>query len=181
MMLPRILPFLVLLAGVVAPVAAAPGRNDDQPVDITSDSSELLDKENRALFIGRVHAVQGSMTLDTARMTVLYRKAAKPGDDLQLQRIDASGGVTVVDPTQRAKGNFGIYDLDRKIITLIGNVTLTRGDNTVNGSRLVMDRNTGRSTVDGNAVGAPAGTAPASGGRVTGHFSVPKHDATPPK
>lgn len=159
---------------------AQASRDADEPINIGSDRIELSDKENRAVFSGKVHAVQGNTTLDAQRMTVAYRRATTPGGDPQMQRIDASGGVTVVSPTERAKGNFGIYDLDRKIITLIGNVTLTRGNNTVNGSRLVMDRNTGRSTVDGNSVGAPAGTAPASGGRVFGHFTVPKQNSTPP-
>ena len=29
-------------------------------------------------------------------------------------------------PSETAKGDFGIYDLDRKLITLIGNVQLTQ-------------------------------------------------------
>lgn len=150
------------------------GHNTDQPVNIDSDRIELSDKENRAVFVGKVHAVQGDMTMDAARMTVAYRKAQGPNTDPEIQRIDASGGVTVIDPTETAKGSFGIYDLDRRLITLIGNVKLTRGTNTVNGARLVIDLTTGRSTVDGNAVGAPAGGNAATGGRVTGHFTVPK-------
>jgi len=172
---------MVVAAALGATAAFAQASRDaDQPINIDSDRIELSDKENRAVFSGKVHATQGTTTMDAQRMTVAYRRAAKAGEDPQIQRIDASGGVTVVNPTERARGQFGIYDLDRKVITLIGNVALTRGANTVNGSRLVMDRNTGRSTVDGNAVGAPAGTAPATGGRVTGHFTVPKHDAAAP-
>ncbi len=178
---------LALGCAVPALAQSGPRHNADQPVDIHSDRIELSDRENRAVFVGKVHAVQGDMTIDSARMTVAYRKAA-PNADPEIQRIDASGGVTVVDPGERAKGSFGIYDLDRRLVTLIGDVALTRGDNTVNGARLVIDLNTGRSTVDGNAVGAAAGAAPATGGRVTGHFTVPKRAdnaaapaATPPK
>ena len=46
---------------------------------------------------------------------------------MQIQRLDAAGGVVVHSPSETAKGDFGIYDLDRKLITLIGNVQLTRG------------------------------------------------------
>ncbi|NIJ08876.1 lipopolysaccharide export system protein LptA [Sphingomonas vulcanisoli] len=157
-------------------------RNHDSnaPVDVTSDRSEVQDKQNRAIFIGNVRAVQGDMTLTAARVTVAYSKGAN-GGDLQIDRIDASGGVTVVDPSEHAKGNYGIYDLNRKIITLIGNVTVVRSGNTVNGARLVMDLNTGRSTVDGSAVGgAEPGAVGKSGGRVTGHFSVPQKNQTMP-
>lgn len=173
-----ILAVAALGAAPVLAQSALKNHNTDQPVDVHSDRIELSDKENRAVFVGKVHAVQGDMTMDAARMTVAYRKGQGAGADPEIQRIDASGGVTVVDPSERAKGSFGIYDLDRRLITLIGNVALTRGTNTVNGARLVIDLNTGRSTVDGNAVGAPVGSAPAAGGRVTGHFTVPKHNNT---
>ena len=38
-----------------------------------------------------------------------------------------AGGVTVKSPSETARGDFGIYDLDRKLITLIGDVQLDRG------------------------------------------------------
>ncbi len=71
-------------------------------------------------------------------------------------------------PSETAKGDFGVYDLNRKLITLIGNVQLTRENNIVNGSRLVIDLNSGRAVVDGGPPGVNS-----SGGRVTGHFTVP--------
>jgi lipopolysaccharide export system protein LptA len=159
--------------------SALKGHDSNAPIDISSDHIEVQDRADRAIWSGNVHAVQGDMTMDAARMTVAYTHAATPGADPQIQRIDASGGVTVVSPTERAKGSFGIYDLNRKLITLIGGVTLTRGTTTVKGARLVIDMNSGRATVDGNAVG---GNTASSGGRVTGHFSVPKRAAaaTPP-
>jgi lipopolysaccharide export system protein LptA len=170
---------LLALALIAAPAlaqqqgfSALKGHDSNAPIDISSDHIEVQDRADRAIWTGNVHAVQGDMTMDAARMTVAYTHATQPGQDPQIQRIDASGGVTVVSPTERAKGNFGIYDLNRKLITLIGAVTLTRGTNVVNGARLVIDMNSGRATVDGNAVGG--GTSPASGGRVTGHFTVPK-------
>jgi lipopolysaccharide export system protein LptA len=75
----------------------------------------------------------------------------------------------VTSPSERATGDFGVYDLDRKLITLVGNVRLNRGDSQIIGSRLVIDLNSGRAVIDGG----PAGVAQ-SGGRVKGHFTVPK-------
>ena len=185
----RPLPFIAL-ALLAAPVlaqqqnggfSALKGHNSNAPIDISSDHIEVQDRADRAIWTGNVHAVQGDMTMDAQRMTVAYTHATQPGQDPQIQRIDASGGVTVVSPTERAKGSFGIYDLNRKLITLIGNVSLIRGTNTVNGARLVIDMNSGRATVDGNAVSG--GTNPSNGGRVTGHFTVPKRaqaTTTPP-
>ena len=173
-----------LLIALLATAAAAQGNaaikthDSNAPVNIDSDRIEVQDKADRAVFVGKVHAVQGDMTLDAARMTVAYSKAKTAGSDPQIDRIDASGGVVVVDPSERATGNFGIYDLNRRIITLIGNVHLTRAGNTVNGARAVMDLNTGRSTVDGSAIaGGGAETSKGAGGRVTGRFTVPKRDS----
>ena len=178
----RPLPFFAL-AMLAAPAlaqgtSALKGHDSNAPIDISSDHIEVQDRADRAIWVGNVHAVQQDMTMDAARMTVAYTHATTPGADPQIQRIDASGGVTVVSPTERAKGDFGIYDLNRKLITLIGRVTLTRGTNVVNGARLVIDMNTGRATVDGNAVAG--GTTAASGGRVTGHFTVPKRATATP-
>ena len=80
-----------------------------------------------------------------------------------------SGGVTVRSPSETAKGDFGVYDLDRKLITLIGNVRLERSNSNVMGSRLVIDLNTGRAVIDGGAPGINQ-----AGGRVTGRFTVPQ-------
>jgi len=171
----RALPILALMFAAPALAqgfSALKGHDSNAPIDISSNHIEVQDRADRAIWSGNVHAVQGDMTIDAQRMTVAYVHATKPGEDPQIQRIDASGGVTVVSPTERAKGSFGIYDLNRKLITLIGGVTLTRGTNVVNGARLVIDMNSGRATVDGNSVGG--GLSPANGGRVTGHFTVPK-------
>lgn len=182
----RAAPFLLfsllatpLLAQGATNAPKSNGFNNNAPIDISSDRIEVQDKANRAIWVGNVHTVQGDMTMDAARMTVAYRKAATPGADPEIGRIDASGNVIVVKPGERARGDFGIYDLDKKLITLIGNVTLTRDNNTVKGARVVIDQNTGRATVDGNAVGGSGGSTTSSGGRVTGHFTVPPRQNTP--
>src|SRR3546814_11778847 len=58
----------------------------------------------------------------------------------QVSRLDAAGGVTVTRPDQSARGNYAVYDLNRRVITMIGGVTLTQGGHTVNGGRLTKDR-----------------------------------------
>ena len=72
-------------------------------------------------------------------------------------------------PSETAKGDFGIYDLDRRLITLIGNVRLDRQANSISGARLVIDLDSGRAVIDGGPPGVNE-----SGGRVTGHFTVPQ-------
>lgn len=166
-----------------APVSALKGHNSNAPVDVQADRIEVQDRADRAVFAGNVHAVQGDLTLDTQRLTVAYTsQPAKPGSGqpaagqqaaggtgIQINRLDASGGVVVHSPSETATGDFGVYDLDHKLITLVGDVRLTHGDSNILGSRLLIDLTTGRAVVDGG----PPGVAQ-SGGRVTGHFTVPQ-------
>lgn len=147
------------------PISALKGHNSDAPVDVTADRIEVQDRADRAIFAGNVHVKQAELTLDTARLTVAYSS----NGGVQIRRLDAAGGVVVRSPSETAKGEFGIYDLDRKLITLIGNVQLDRGENRVAGSRLVIDLDSGRAVVDGGPPGVNQ-----SGGRVSGHFTVPK-------
>ena len=112
------------------------------------------------------------MTLTGARITVAYLRAA--GANPQIQRLDATGGVTVTQPSQRAVGDYAIYDLNKKLVTMIGHVTLTRGGNVVHGGRAVLDLNTNHATVDGSGVGGGPGVSSSGGGRVSGRFTVPQ-------
>ena len=150
-------------------VSALKGHNSDAPVDVTADRIEVQDEADRAIFAGNVHVRQQDLTLDTQRLTVAYSSGQTTSSGVQIRRLDAAGGVVVRSPSETAKGEFGIYDLDRKLITLIGNVQLNRGQNQVNGSRLVIDLDSGRAVVDGGPPGVDQ-----SGGRVTGHFTVPQ-------
>ena len=172
-----------------AGVSALKGHNSNAPVDVTADRIEVQDRADRAIFVGNVHATQAELTLDTERLTVAYSNkpaasASKPaatpastqpattspaGSGVQIHRLDAAGGVVVHSPSETAKGEFGIYDLDRKLITVIGNVQLTQGQNVVNGQRLVINLDSGRAVVDGGPPGVNS-----SGGRVSGHFTVPQ-------
>jgi lipopolysaccharide export system protein LptA len=147
------------------PVSALKGHNKNAPVDVTADRIEVQDRADRAIFAGNVHVKQEELSLDTPRLTVAYSSSG----GVQIQRLDAAGGVVVRSPSETAKGEFGVYDLDKRLITLIGNVQLNRGDNQVNGSRLVIDLDSGRAVIDGGPPGVNQ-----SGGRVTGHFTVPQ-------
>ena len=150
------------------PVSALKGHNSNAPVDVTADRIEVQDRADRAIFAGNVRANQGELSLSTPRLTVAY-SGGTGGGGVQIRRLDAAGGVVVKSPSETARGDFGIYDLDRRLITLIGNVQLNRQQNQVNGARLVIDLDTGRAVVDGGPPGVNQ-----SGGRVTGHFSVPQ-------
>ena len=173
----RLLPVLFVAAAL--PAAAQPGRHDSAaPIDFGADHIELQDKANRAVLAGNVQVRQAEMTLSAARMTVAYTGQVVGGNP-QVSRLDASGGVIVKRPSQTARASYGIYDLNRRVITMLGAVSLTQAGNTINGGRLTLNLDTGRAVIDGSSVGGGAATdgagttVRAPGGRVTGTFSVP--------
>ena len=166
----RLVPALLLAGLAVGPAAsqtsALKDHNSNAPVDVAADRIEVQDRADRAIFSGNVVVRQGELTLTAARLTVAYSS----GGGVELRRIDATGGVTVKSPSETARGNVGIYDLQRRIITLIGGVSLVQKDARVNGGRLTIDLDSGRAVMDG---GGPPGTT-RQGGRVTGTFTVPQ-------
>jgi lipopolysaccharide export system protein LptA len=147
--------------------SALKGHNSNAPVDWSTDHSEIDDRAGRAVLTGNVVATQGDLVLNAPRVIATYTH--NPG--IHVERLDASGGVVVHSPSETARGAFGIYDLDRKIITMIGNVSLTRCDGTVRGARLTYDLNSGRAVMDGSGAGGASG----KGGRVSGTFTVPQN------
>ncbi|ODU21990.1 MAG: OstA family protein [Sphingomonas sp. SCN 67-18] len=165
--------------GLVLAVAAAPAigqalRNHDSnaPVDVEADRIEVQDRADRAVFSGNVKVRQAGLALDAARLTVAYAGGAA-SQGIQIQRLDASGGVTVRSASETARGEFAIYDLNRRQITMLGGVVLDQGASQVRGGRMVIDLDSGRAVVDGSSVGG-AGVGTGTGGRVTGRFTVPQ-------
>ena len=149
-------------------ISALKGHDSKAPVDLEADRAEAQDRADRAIFAGNVVVRQGSLTLRTARLTLAYASQ----DGIDINRIDASGGVTVTSPSETARGEFAVYDLNEGLITMVGNVRLERGGSHLSGGRLTIDLDTGRAVMDGGlrGVGQPGGA------RVTGRFTVPKRN-----
>jgi len=173
------------LIAISAPFAVLAQQRHDSgaPIDFGADHIELQDKAHRTILSGNVSIKQAEMTLNAARMTINYRGDLANGATPEAQRIDAAGGVVVTRPDQSARSQYAVYDLNQHLITMIGGVTLIQGGNTVNGGRLTINLDSGRAVIDGSSVGGArpgsGGTVTsAPGGRVTGHFSVPKRNTT---
>ena len=154
------------LFSAAAPAQSIRNHNSNAPVDFAAGSLELQDRADRVVLAGGVTVTQAGLTLKASRLTAAYTSQGKT----DVNRMDATGGVTITKDDLRATSNSAIYDLDANLITLIGGVKLTQGTNRLSGGRLVIDLNSGRSTINGG--GAPGVSS--SGGRVTGTFTVPQ-------
>jgi len=171
-------PLIALVAGTVLaaaasaqPMSAPPNAlqgfsvNRDKPVQITSKTLEVRDKEKRATFIGDVIVVQGDTTMKSKTLDVFYDQdgstgaKAPPGampDQQQIRRLEAKGGVVVTQKEETATGDLGIFDTPSNTVTLIGNVVITKGPQVIRGEKLTVDLTTSESRVDGGAKGVQA-------------------------
>ncbi|PCI61636.1 MAG: OstA family protein [Kordiimonadales bacterium] len=139
-----------------------------QALDISAERLELQQKQGRAIYKGAVQVIQGDMTLTSDILTVFFESGSEGGNP-NISRLDAQGAVKLISKEKSfsGTGNWGIYDVERRLITIGGNVVFTQNNNTLRGSRLEINLETGLAKLDGQSGGM--GT-----GRVTGTFNVPK-------
>jgi lipopolysaccharide export system protein LptA len=144
-------------------------KNQNEPVQIEAASLDVRDKDKVATFTGNVHVIQGDTDLRTKKLIVFYEnddspktdaqkaaiKAAQPGPGgaSQIRRLEAIGDVFVTQKDQTAQGEKGVFDMKTNTITLTGNpVVVADGKSVLRGERLVVDRTTGLSRMEGGRV-----------------------------
>ncbi len=88
---------------------------------------------------------------------------SKPAES-KISRVDAQGHVIITNALDTGRGDFGVYNADTGIATLIGNVVIERGKDVIRGQRGVMDLNNNVSRM------MPGGVPGASPQRVQGLF-----------
>lgn len=117
------------------------------PVEVTSDSLTVDQADGSATFVGNVVIAQGTMRLSAAQVRVEY--AGSPDNTGRIEKLVASGGVTLVNGTEAAESRDAVYTIDDGIIVMTGDVILTQGRNALSSQRLVVDLVRGTGTLDG--------------------------------
>jgi lipopolysaccharide export system protein LptA len=152
----------VLGCGTFAQAQEGAARLDTAlPIEIVADTLEISQDQQLAIFTGNVVATQGQILLNADRVVVHY-SAGGGGGVPAISSIDAEGNVFFTTNFETAQGDLGTYDVENGMVTLTGTVVLTRGDNVLRGTKLVLNLLTGTSTVEGGAA--------EDGGRVRGLF-----------
>lgn len=122
-----------------------------QPIDIEADSLTVNDKEQVAMFHGKVNAVQGTMTMRSTKLNVNYSGDGAATDGAQaggskVTSIRAEGKVLInTADDQATTSDWAVFDAKSQTVTIGGNVVLSQGDNVIKGDQLVIDLTTNRS------------------------------------
>ena len=114
------------------------------PVDITSQSLSINQKDGEAEFDGSVLVIQGEMRLSADNLRVEY-KADKSG----IERLIAKGNVLLVNAVDAASADSTIYTIDTGEVIMSGNVSLSQGETTLMAPKLLIDLKTGMGRLEG--------------------------------
>jgi lipopolysaccharide export system protein LptA len=156
------LPALALAQATSVPFGDSHDRT--QPVEITSDRLDLDQAAGTAVFTGTVRVGQGALRLAADRVEVFYVEGA--GEEAgQVQRMVATGNVTLSNGTEAAEGEEAVYEVVAGTVDMSGDVLLTQGRNALSSERLHIDLNAGTARVEGRVqtIFTP-GSQPGQGG-----------------
>ncbi len=127
------------------------------------DSLEFWENRNLAVARGNAVAVRGDRRL-AADVLAAHFKKDKDGAN-KVHEIEAFDNVLISSPEEIVRAEYGIYNVETGIATLIGSVKITRGDSQLNGDRATVNLNTGVSTLLGGARGVRGFLSPEPSGK----------------
>jgi lipopolysaccharide export system protein LptA len=151
---------LLALALAVSPLAAAAqdtairlGQSlqlTGQPLEVTADSLAVDQASGASVFSGNVLAIQGDLRMTAGTIRIEYTPATAGGGGSQrVDRLIASGGVTLVTPTEALEAAEAIYTLPQGDLEMTGDVLLVQGQNVLSGQRFVANLSAGTGQMSG--------------------------------
>ena len=128
-----------------ANVAFGASRQDSSgPVEVTADNLSINQSDGTALYTGNVVIGQGEMRLAAPRVLVVFTE-----DNNKIDRLEATGGVTLVSGEDAAEAQRADYNIEGGVIEMSGNVLLTQGASAVTSERMVVDLDAGTAQMSG--------------------------------
>lgn len=121
------------------------GAAQEGPISINADHLTSDNQGRYALFTGNVRITRDGAVLTSDKVQLHYEDGKKKGDTAKgLTLIEATGRVVMVFEENRATSNKAVYDLRKEEITLTGGPPkVVKGENTLTGERIVINRQTG--------------------------------------
>ena len=154
----RLIPF-VLAAGLALAAAgplAAQGtevpfgafkHDSSLPVELSADRLMVDQGDGTAVFSGNVTIGQGDMRITAGEVRVTY---AADGDATgNIERLEATGGVTLVSGAEAAEAREALYTIETGVIVMTGDVLMTQGRNALSAGKLTVNLEQGTGLLEG--------------------------------
>ena len=117
--------------------------DSDAPVEMTADKLSISEADGSARFEGNVIIGQGDIRIAANLVIVTYSETG------EIDKLSASGGVTVATTDESAESEFVEYSLKNRTLVMSGNVLFSQGKILMSANSLQIDLNTGAATVEG--------------------------------
>jgi lipopolysaccharide export system protein LptA len=114
------------------------------PVEIEADNLVVNNADGSAEFSGNVLVGQGDMRLTAGAIRVEYGT-----DGRSINRLIASGGVTLANASEAAEAREAIYTIATGEVIMSGDVLLTQGQTALSGQKLIIDLKAGTGRMEG--------------------------------
>jgi len=158
----RIILSALLLAMIAAP-AQAQVFGGDEPIKVLAEQATY--EGGLTILIGNVDVTQGVARIRSDKMNI-YRSEAdsETSGSLKLgavNRIDAQGNFRYTTPDNNVTGDRGVYERDKGIITVTGNVKVKQpGGNTASTDELIYNVKTETIRFSGKCQGSDCSGRP---------------------
>ncbi|WP_026942489.1 LptA/OstA family protein [Hellea balneolensis] len=135
----------------------------DAPINVLAEKATY--EGGLTVLVGNVDVTQGIARIQSDTMNI-YRSEAEPDSAGSLKlgavnRIDARGNFRYTTPDNNVTGDRGVYERDKGIITVTGNVKVRQpGGNTASTDKLIYNVNTETIRFSGQCQGSDCSGRP---------------------
>ena len=116
-------------------------------IEIIADEMEWNKQKNEAIALGNAKATKGNTVITANKIIGTLTNTSK---NQRIVKLIAIGKVKFTRMGEIATGEKAIYDLEKDIIVIKGNVSLKRNENVMAGESLIIHLSTGLSKLSGS-------------------------------
>lgn len=123
--------FLVFI--LLTPLSLNAEEPAKEATTITADKAEYISKDRRSIFIGKVKATRGELTINSDRIEVFFDQKEE-----KIIKSVAYGNVEIVHEDTVATGQKATFLEEEEKIILTGSPALRRGDDEFFGEKITL-------------------------------------------
>ncbi len=129
--------------------------DSNEPVRISADTLTVHDNDRQAEFTGSVKASQGNNVIRSDKLKIYYKSGfggeeKKPAGEETIEKLVASGNVRIRFDENIAVSEDAVYVTETRVLVLTGeNSKITKGNDSISGSKITLYRDDGRITIEG--------------------------------
>ena len=129
--------------------------DSNEQIRISADKLTVHDKDKLAEFAGSVKASQGNNVIRSDKLKIYYKSGfgeeeKKPAGEETIEKLVASGNVRIRFDENIAVSDDAVYVTETRVLVLTGeNSKITKGNDSISGSKITLYRDDGRITIEG--------------------------------